>query len=297
MMARLLSGLLTLWLVATVTFGLMRLLPGGPFDRDRKVPPAVQAALEERYHLNDSLPVQYGYYLKGLLQGDLGPSYKYQSRRVNDIVADAAGIPAVIGGLALVVGTLVGVLLGTLAGLFPRFQSWLSLPGMVALSTPSFIVGGVLMLVFALWLGWLPVATLQSPAHFVLPVLTLSWVPLAFALMLIQTSIQEVKRQGYIGIKRAYGLSEWRIALAHILRNALLPLLSLMGPLAAALLTGSFAVEYIFAIPGLGRHFINAVTDRDYTLVMGITLLYSALLIVLNTLSDWLVARLNPRLR
>jgi oligopeptide transport system permease protein len=296
---RLLTGLLTLFVVISVTFALLRLMPGGPFDQERKLPPAIQHNIEVRYHLNEPLWKQYALYMGGILQGDLGPSYKYKSRTVRDIVAEATLTSAKLGGMALLVGTLMGVLLGTLAGL-TRNRYWdgvLTLLGVASISTPLFIFGGFLVLLFALTLNWLPAATLETPRHYILPTLALSLVPFAYSFLLIRTTIRETRTRTYVLIKRSEGLSEGVIAVKHILRNSLIPLVSILGPIAAAIITGSFAIEYIFAIPGLGKHFVTAVTNRDYTLVMGITIIYGATLILFNTVTDIVYGLLDPRLR
>jgi oligopeptide transport system permease protein len=296
---RLLEGLATLWVVVTVTFFLLRLMPGGPFDQERALPPEVQANLNAHFHLDASLWQQYGYYLGGVLQGNLGPSYKYLSRGINDIVAEGFWISGGLGALAMAVGVPIGVALGTLAALTrrPSIDQALSVVGMVGMSLPTFITGGLMVLVFSLWGHLLPAATLQTPAHWVLPVLTLATVPFAYTFLLTRTAVYQVKTQLFPQMKRVYGIGEFQIATAHILRNALLPLVAILGPLAASILTGSFAVEYIYAIPGLGKHFITAVSNRDYTLVMGITIVYGVLLIVLNTVTDMVTVWLDPRLR
>ncbi|MBX2861634.1 MAG: ABC transporter permease [Vampirovibrio sp.] len=296
---RLFTGIITLWVVMSATFFLLRFLPGGPFDAERKLPPEIQANIEATYHLDEPVWVQYGYFLGDIVQGDLGPSFKYRSRRVNAIVAESAGISILLGSLALLIGTVLGVLAGTWAGVSKRpwVDGVLSILGLSTLSLPSFIFGGLLVLVFALHLGILPAATLQTPAHYVLPVVSLSLVPFAYAFLLVRTSVKETKLQPFILIKKSYGLPDGQVTYLHILRNSFVPLLSILGPLAAAIITGSFAIEYIFAIPGMGKHFVTAVTNRDYTLVMGITVVYSMLLIGFNTVSDILYGLLDPRLR
>lgn len=296
---RLLTGLLTLFVVISLTFALLRLMPGGPFDEERRVPPAIQANIEARYHLNEPLWKQYALYMGGILRGDLGPSYKYKSRAVNDIVGEATVTSAKLGLMALLVGTTAGVVLGAIAGLTRSrlLDGLLTLTGVASISTPLFIFGGLLVLVFALTLNWLPAATLETPRHFILPVLSLSLSPFAYAFLLVRTTVREVRSMQYVLIKRSEGLPELTIALKHILRNSLLPLVSILGPLTAAIITGSFAVEYIFAVPGLGKHFITAVGNRDYTLVIGITIIYGLALIVLNTLTDIAYGMLDPRLR
>jgi len=299
LLKRLLTSLVTLWIVITLTFFLIRVLPGGPFDEDRALPPAIMANLEAQYHLNDPPLVQYGRYLSDLLHGDLGPSFKYQSRRVNDIVAESFGVSLQIGALALILGLSLGVVLGVAAGMtpLPWVDTLLSLLGVSSLSTPSFIFGGLLVLVFALELNLLPAARLVSPIHYVLPVTTLALVPFAYSFLLVRTQIKEVKTRPFVLIKRAFGVKDKDVQWHHVWRNAGLPLLSILGPLTAALITGSFAVEYIFAIPGMGKHFINGVANRDYTLVMGLTLIYSVILLALNLATDLLYGWLDPRLR
>ncbi len=296
---RLAVGLATLVIVISLTFVLIRALPGGPFDRERRLPPEIQANIEARYHLDRPVAEQYLIYMGDILRGDLGPSYKYQSRRVNDIVAESFGYSFQLGMLALLLGTILGVAAGTWAGITQsRFvDGALSFLGVSSISMPSFIFGRFLVLLFALELNWLPAARLASPVHYVLPVLSLSLVPFAYAFLLVRNSVRENRTTPFVLIKRSFGMGERDITLRHVLRNSLLPLLSILGPLAAAIITGSFAIEYIFAVPGLGKHFINAVANRDYTLVMGITIVYSVVLILFNTLTDILYGMLDPRLR
>jgi len=296
---RLLTGLLTLFVVISLTFVLLRLMPGGPFDQERRVPPAIKANMEARYHLNEPLWKQYTLYVGGVLHGDLGPSYKYKSRTVTDIVREATGTSMRLGFMALLLGGLTGVTLGALAGISRNrwVDGLLTLLGVASISTPLFIFGGLLVLVFALTLNWLPAATLETPVHYILPVVSLSLMPFSYAFLLTRTTVQETRSRQYVLIKRSEGVSEPVIAVRHILRNSLIPLVSILGPIAAAIITGSFAVEYIFAIPGLGRHFVTAVTNRDYTLVMGITIVYGVALILFNTFTDILYGLLDPRLR
>lgn len=299
LLKRFLGGLLTLFVVITVTFGLIRCLPGGPFDREHSVPIEIQRNLEAKYHLNEPLPVQYMIYLNNIVHGDLGPSYTYKSRTVNDIVGEAIESSLELGVLALFFGTLAGVLLGTIAGM-TRSVFWdgiLSFLGVSSLSMPAFIFGGFLVLLFSLKWNLLPAATLETPKHYILPVLSLSLVPFAYTFLLVRTAVKETKAQTFVMVKRSFGVGNNAVALRHVLRNSLLPLVSILGPIAAALVTGSFAVEYIFAVPGLGKHFVTAVSNRDYTLVMGITILYSVILILLNTVTDIVYGMLDPRLR
>jgi oligopeptide transport system permease protein len=296
---RLLGGLLTLWVVISLTFVLMRALPGGPFDQERQLPPEIKKNMEARFHLDKPPIEQYFYYLGGLVQGDLGPSYKYQSRRVNDIVVEGFWASFQIGFLAMVIGTILGLLTGTWAGITKNktMDGVLSLLGVSSISMPSFIFGGFLVLLFALRLNWLPAATLQTPSHYLLPVATLSLAPFAYTFLLIRTTVKEMKKQPFVFIKRSFGVDEYTVTLKHVLRNSLLPLISILGPISATIITGSFAVEYIFAVPGLGKSFVTAVSNRDYTLVMGVTIVYSVLLIFFNMGTDILYGILDPRLR
>lgn len=296
---RLLAGALTLWVVISLTFLLLRAMPGGPFDQERKLPPAIQANIEARYHLDKPLGAQYLMYMGGILRGDLGPSFKYKARSVNDIVAEATATSFTLGLLALALGTAAGVVLGTVAGLTRSrmLDGLLSLVGVASISTPLFIFGGVLVLLFSLNWNLLPAATLETPRHYILPVLSLALLPFAYAFLLVRSAIKETRSKSFVLIKRSMGLPENTVAFRHVLRNSLLPLVSILGPVAAAIITGSFAVEYIFAVPGLGKHFVTAVTNRDYTLVIGITIVYSAALILFNMLTDIVYGYLDPRLR
>lgn len=299
LMRQTVTGILTLFLVVSLTFVLLRFLPGGPFDQERALPPAIKANIEAQYHLDKPMWVQYGYYLSDLIKGDLGPSYKYKSRRVNDIVGEATAVSFYIGFIALAVGVTLGLLLGALAGLTRSYgvDGVLSLVGMSSISMPAFIFGGLLVLIFSLKLHWLPAATLATPTHYILPVLTLALVPFAYSFLLVRTSVREMRNQPHVRIKHSYGVPNIRIDFLHIVRNSLIPLVSILGPIAAAIVTGSFAVEYIFAVPGLGKYFINAVSNRDYTLVMGITIIYGVALIVFNTCTEMIFGLLDPRLR
>jgi oligopeptide transport system permease protein len=237
--------------------------------------------------------------MNNLLHGDLGPSFTFKSRNVSDILEEATGYSLKIGFMALLLGTFLGVVSGTIAGMSSNrmVDGLFSFMGVSSLSMPSFIFGGFLVLLFSLRLNVLPAATLETPAHYILPVTALSLVPFAYSFLLIRTAVKETKKQAFVLIKRSFGINEVMVSLNHVLRNSLIPLVSILGPVAAALVTGSFAIETIFAVPGLGKHFVNGVMNRDYPLVMGITILYSVLLILFNTVTDILYSYLDPRLR
>ncbi len=296
---KLISGAMTLFVVISLTFFLIRVLPGGPFDTERSLPPAIKANMEARFHLNEPLMNQYLSYMGNIAQGNLGPSYKYITRTVNDIVADAAWVSLKIGTAALVLGVGLGVLMGTWAGMTRNrwLDGFLSSFGISSISMPSFIFGAFLVLVFAYYLNILPAARLASPKHYILPVVALSMTPFAYTFLLIRTTVKEVSHQQFVMIKRCFGISEDAVTFRHVLRNSLIPLISILGPVSAMVVTGSFAVELIFGIPGLGKYFVTAVTNRDYTLVMGITIIYSVLLILFNTMTDVVYALVDPRMR
>jgi len=296
---RLMHGIIVLWAVATFTFILLRLAPGGPFDRERKLPPEVLANIEAKYHLDESLPRQYLRYLTGIARGDLGPSYKYLNRDVNAIIAETLPTSALLGSLALLFAVLVAFPAGVLAAYYrnsavDRFAMFISTLG---ISVPHFILGALLIWTVALQLGWLQAGRWDRWSSVILPAITLGAAPAAYLSALLRSSLVETLSEDFINAARAKGLKERVIVFKHALAHSLLPVLTVMGPLTAALLTGSFVVEYVFAIPGMGRFFITAVTDRDYPLVMGVTLVYTALLFLANMLVDMAYGVIDPRVR
>ena len=297
--ARLAQGVPVLLVVATVTFALLRLLPGGPFDREKALPPAILANIEARYHLDEPVARQYARYLTGLVRGDFGPSYKYAGRDVADILRDSFPVSLQLGAAALVLALALGVGAGLAAGVragtvWDRTLMGLTLLG---ISVPSFVLGAALVLGVALRVGWPPAGLWESASHAVLPALTLAAFPTAYIAQLTRTSVLEVVGRDFVRTARAKGVSEARVRWVHVLRNALLAVVTYFGPLLAMLLTGSFVVEQIFAIPGMGRFFVTAVTNRDYPLVMGVTLVYAALIVLSNLAVDLLYGWLDPRIR
>jgi len=297
---RLLSLALTLLVIVTLSFFLLRLAPGGPFDVDREVDPAVRAAQERKYGLDRPLGAQYLRYLGDLvLRGDLGPSSQYPGMTVNEILAESLPPSLALGALALAVALTLGIGGGVAAGVRPggatdRAVTFLAVLG---ISIPNFVLGTALMAVFGLWLRALPVAGLSGPAGLVLPALTLGLPMAAVIARLTRAGMRETMGEDCIRTARAKGLSETRVVAVHALRTAVLPVVSFLGPAAAALLTGSVVVERIFALPGLGTHFVNSALNRDYSLVLGTVLLYSALLVGMNFLSDLALGFLDPRVR
>jgi oligopeptide transport system permease protein len=299
LLRRLLHGLAVLWVVATLTFALLRLAPGGPFDSERRLPPEVLANIQAKYHLDEPFLRQYLRYLTGILHGDFGPSYKYLDRDVNKIIADTLPTSALLGLLALLVAVILSFPTGLIAAYFRN--SWIDrlalLAATLGISLPHFILGALLIWLFALQLGWLQAGRWDNVASMILPTVTLSAAPAAYIAALLRSTLIENLSEDFIRTARAKGLRESVVLFKHALRNSLVPVLTVMGPLTAALLTGSFVIEYVFAIPGMGRFFITAVTDRDYPLIMGVTLVYTALLIGANFLVDLCYSYVDPRIR
>jgi oligopeptide transport system permease protein len=299
LLRRFVHGVIVLWAVATFTFVLLRLAPGGPFDRERQLPPEVLANIEAKYHLGEPWLRQYFLYLAGVLSGDLGPSYKYINRRVNDVITETLPTSALLGALALVFAVSIAFPAGIAAAyyrgsLVDRGAMFFSTLG---ISVPHFILGALLIWSVALQLGWLQAGRWDQWSSVILPSITLGAAPAAYLAALVRSSLLDTLGEDFISAARAKGLTEATVVLKHALAHSLIPVLTVMGPLTAALLTGSFVVEYVFAIPGMGRFFITAVTDRDYPLVMGVTLVYTALLFLANAVVDIFYGIIDPRVR
>ena len=294
---RLGGAIIILWVIITVTFALMHAIPGGPFTTEKKLPPQVKASIEAKYHLDDPVWKQYGDYLGGVITGDLGPSYKYEGRSVNDIISDAFPISAQLGLLSLMVAVVGGIAAGAISAMRPNgiVDYAVTILSTIGISVPTFIIGAVLVYVVGFELGLFPVALWRGPSYMVLPVLTLAAQPMAFIARLTRSGLLDVYQQEYIRTARAKGLSSWTILTRHALGNAILPVITYLGPLAASLLTGSFIVETIFAIPGLGQYFVTSIYNRDYTVILGITIFYSALVVFLNILVDMIYPLIDPR--
>ena len=294
---RLGGAIIILWVIITVTFALMHAIPGGPFTTEKKLPPQVKASIEAKYHLDDPVWKQYGDYLGGVITGDLGPSYKYEGRSVNDIISDAFPISAQLGLLSLMVAVVGGITAGAISAMRANsiVDYAVTVLSTLGISVPTFIIGAVLVYVVGFELGWFPVALWRGPSYMVLPVLTLAAQPMAFIARLTRSGLLDVYQQEYIRTARAKGLGAWTILMRHALGNAILPVITYLGPLAASLLTGSFIVETIFAIPGLGQYFVTSIYNRDYTVILGITIFYSALVVFLNILVDMIYPLIDPR--
>jgi oligopeptide transport system permease protein len=297
--SRLLQSLLALFLVITATFFMIRFVPGGPFTAEKAVTPEILRNLEAHYGLNQPLWKQYLDYLGSLAQGDLGPSFKYPNRTVNEIIADKLPVSAELGALSLALALIIGVTLGTFAAV--RRNTWIdytaSTFGMAGISIPTFVVGPLLVLAFAIHLGWFNASGWYGPADRVLPAVVLGIAYAAPISRLTRGGMLEVLHQDFIRTARAKGASEWRIIFHHTLRGGLLPVVSYLGPAVAGILTGSFVIETIFQIPGIGREFVNSAFNRDYTLVLGTVILYAVLIMALNLVVDIVQAWMNPKVR
>jgi oligopeptide transport system permease protein len=298
-LSRFLQSLLALFLVITATFFMIRFVPGGPFTQEKAVTPEILRNLEAHYGLNKPLWQQYFDYLGSLSRGDLGPSFKYPNRTVNEIIADKVPVSAELGAIALSLALVLGILLGTFAAV--RRNTWIdyvaSSFGMAGISIPTFVVGPLLVLLFAIHLGWFNASGWYGPADRVLPALVLGLAYAAPISRLTRGGMLEVLHQDFIRTARAKGASEWRIVTRHALRGGLLPVVSYLGPAVAGILTGSFVIETIFQIPGIGREFVNSAFNRDYTLVLGTVILYAVLIMALNLVVDIVQAWLNPKVR
>lgn len=285
--------------IASITFFLMHAVPGGPWGSEKKLPKATTDALDAKYGLNKPLFVQYRTYLWNAVRGDFGPSYRYRNRTVSDIIKDGIATSAVLGALALVVSVIIGGLLGIVAALNQNgpldYASVFF--ATIGASTPSFVLAVLLVLFFSVELGWFPTSGWGGPKEAIMPVLALSALPIAYIARVMRSSMLEVMRQDYVRTARAKGLHETRVVFQHILKNALIPVLTLIGPLMANLVTGSFVIEFIFSIPGIGQQFVTSIAGRDYGVIMGTSLLYALVVAVGNLFVDLMYAVVDPRIR
>jgi len=295
------ATLLTLLVIVTVSFCIVRLAPGGPFDQEQTLSPTVRANLDHLYGLDQPLLTQYARYLKGLLHGDFGPSLSQRDFTVTELIAQGLPVSATVGLLAIILALLGGIAAGVAAALWRNrgVDYGITTLAALAVALPSFVIGPLLALVFGLKLHWLPVAGWEhgSVAYVVLPVLTLALPVAAHLARLTRASLLEVLRTPYVRSARARGLGAARVLLRHALRPALMPAVSYLGPAAAFVVTGSLVVETVFALPGTGRYLVQGAIDRDYPLVMGMIVVYGALLLALNLLADLAYGWLDPGVR
>ena len=299
MLTRIFNSLLVLLAIITITFFLMHAIPGGPFTSEKNIPAAVLKNIEERYRLHDPLWKQYVDYLGNLIHFDLGPSFKYAGRTVNDLIRESFPVSLQLGMVSIGLSILLGIPAGAIAAL--RQNKWQDYSIMffatLGVSVPSFVLATILIYVFAIKLALLPAAMWGGITYVILPALTLAGQPMAFIARLTRSSMLEVLAQDYIKTARAKGLPPTLILYRHALKNALIPVITYIGPMAAGILTGSFIIENIFAIPGLGRHFVTSIYNRDYTVILGVTIFYSVLIIGLNLIVDLIYPLLNPRIK
>lgn len=289
----------TLFVILLITFLIMHAIPGGPYSAGKRLPEAIQAALDEKYNLNAPLYVQFWDYFQGVLHFDLGPSFKYEGMTVNELIAQGFPISAALGVFSMVFTLLLSIPLGIMAALkHGKWQDTL-IGALTALGVtiPSFVVATLLDYFLAYKLNWFPVFGVATLKGYVLPVIALSGFYLAFMTRLTRSSLMDVMRSDYIRTARVKGLPEYKVVFRHGLRNSLIPVVTVLGPTLAGLLMGSFVVEKIFALPGMGRFFINSITNRDYTAIMGFTLFYATILVILVFLVDIVYSIIDPRIK
>ena len=290
---------LTLFIIILLTFIFMHAVPGGPFTREKQLPPKVQEALNQKYHLDDPLPTQFLDYLKGLARLDLGPSFKYQGKSVNDFISEGFPVSAKLGLITLVFIILISLPLGILAAIKNgKWQdAFVMTLATLGVTIPSFVIATALIYVFSFRLELLPTFGLDSWKGYILPVIALGGYSISFIARLMRSSLLEVMKQDYIRTARMKGQTEFKVITHHALRNALIPVITILGPTVAGLLTGSFVIEKIFAIPGMGVYFDDSVAQRDYTAIMGMTIFYATFLIVMIFLVDMFYMLIDPRIK
>ena len=296
---RVISSLLTLFIVITLTFFMMRAIPGGPFTDEKAIPSFVLEKMMSRYNLNDNLFVQYGRYLLNVLCLDLGPSYRYEGMTVNELIAGSFPVSFMVGGIALILALVVGIPAGIISAL--KRGQWQDRLAMIlatlGVTVPSFVIAAALVYLFAWRWGIVTVGFWEGISTAVLPALTLAGYPAAFISRLVRSGMLEILQQDYIRTAYAKGLSERAVIYIHALKNAIIPVITYLGPLTAGILTGSFVVEQVFGVPGLGSFFVTSITNRDYTTIMGVTIFYSALLVLFNLIADLCLAVVDPRIK
>jgi len=296
---RLFSALVTLYVIITITFFLMHSIPGGPFTGEKTLKPQILKNLNEKYGLDKPLGVQYVNYLKSLARFDLGPSYRHVGRSVNKIISDTFPVSLRLGLAAITLALLLGIPMGMLAAL--RKGKWqdktVRVIATIGIAVPGFVVATTTMILFGVKLRWLPTLGLKSFKHYILPAFALSFFPMSFIARLMRSSMLDVINQDYMRTAKAKGLSKFQIVFKHALKNSLLPIITYLGPMSAGILTGSFVIEKIFSIPGLGRFFVDSISNRDYSTIMGVTIFYSFILIMMNLVVDIAYVFVDPRIK
>jgi oligopeptide transport system permease protein len=299
LLQRVIYMLITLFIVASLTFFLMKLIPGSPFNNFEKLSEFQRTLLLEKYGLNDPVPVQYLNYLGAMVKGDLGISFQFDNTPVTKLLANRIGPSATLGLEAMIFGAFFGILLGVVAAL--KQNTWLdygsTFIAVVGKSVPSFIFAGLLQYYVAVKLGWLPVMFWRGPEYTILPTIALAMFPISIAARFMRTEMIEVLGSDYITLAKAKGASYWQISVKHALRNALIPVVTVLGPLAVGLMTGSLVIERIFGIPGLGEQFIKSINVNDYPVIMGTNILFAVLFVVVILIVDILYGIIDPRIR
>lgn len=297
---RLLSAIPVLFFVILITFMLVRLAPGGPFSQERDVPPEILENLNKQYHLDDPIHIQFIDYLFNLVQGDFGPSFKYPTRSVTEIISTGIPVTVELGFYALLIAIVIGILAGVTASLRPNtMQDYIPMSAaMIGICLPTFVLGPLLILALGIWLEVLPVSGWgEAPGDKILPSITLGAAYAAYIARLTRGGMLEVLSQDYIRTAHAKGVAPYKIVARHALRGGLAPVVSFAGPAAAGLLSGSFVVETIFRIPGLGQFYLQAAFNRDYTMILGTTIFFATLIVSFNLVADIILVWLNPKLR
>ncbi len=296
---RLLMSIVTMFVIIAVTFFMMHAIPGNPFAKEGKMPESVYLNLQAKYGLDKPLPEQFKMYLSNLLRGDFGESMKSKTETVNDMIGRGAPVSAKLGLQAFVIAMILGPALGSIAALYQnRIPDYvMMILAIIGISVPSFIMGTLFIQFIAKNVSWLPIGGWGEWRHTILPSIALAMLPMASSARLMRSSMLEVLGQDYIKTAKSKGLKSFRVIMGHAVRNAILPIVSQMGTTLSGLLTGSFVIEKIFGIPGLGNFFVSAITNRDYTLIMGTTVFYSVLLIVLLLVVDVLYVVIDPRIK
>ncbi len=294
---RIFLAIVTLLIICAITFFAMNAIPGGPFDGEKAISEEVRAALERRYNLDKPVPEQFVLYMKNLLQGDFGISLK-TGREIKTVIGESFLVSAKLGGMAVVVAVILGVIFGSIAALTRNHlpDRLIIFFSTLLTSLPSFVLGTLLLLVFCVKLGWIPVWSVDN-RNYVLPVISLAAYPMAYITRLTKTSMLDVMGQDYVRTARAKGVSTLKVIFKHTLRNALIPVITYVGPMTASILTGSLVVEQIFTIGGLGAKFVDGITNRDYTLIMGTTIFLAVLMVTVNLITDIVYKLIDPRIK
>ncbi|PMC40409.1 peptide ABC transporter permease [Bacillus sp. UMB0899] len=296
---RVIYMVITLFLIATFTFFLMKIIPGTPFTNAGKLSETQLTIMKDKYGLDEPIPVQYATYMVNMLKGDLGVSFQFNNVGVTEILMDSIGPSATLGFQAILFGTFFGIILGVISAL--RQNTWVDYSAtflaVLGKSIPSFVFAGLLQYYVAVKLGWFPVAFWKGPEYTVLPTIALAMFPIATAARFVRTEMVEVLESDYITLAKAKGASWFEIAFKHALRNALIPVVTVLGPLVVSLMTGSLVIEKIFGIPGLGEQFVKSITVNDYPVIMGTTILFAVLFVVVILIVDLLYGIIDPRIR